>query len=118
VPFFIAQVQLRPEPGAEAIKTEPLVSPRPVSSAPAELTTVDLVFGDDDMHSRVVHGGHFYLTRPEARSEDPLARAVDGIFKPEVVHIGKIPVTCSVLTAIKRKNPLCLLNPLLFQASW
>jgi len=44
--------------------------------------------------------------------------AIDSIFRPEVYHGRKVYVSCSVLTAIKRKNPLCLLNPLFLHVSW
>jgi hypothetical protein len=117
-PFFLPPLQLREEARTETAKPE---EPAPVQpGAPAQLpvTTVDLVFGDNDIHGRALRSGQFYLTRPEARSDDILVRAIDGIFTPEVVYVGKIPISCSIITAIKRKNPLCLINPLFFQASW
>jgi hypothetical protein len=40
------------------------------------------------------------------------------IFEPEVVHIGQFDVACSIITAIKRKNPLCLLNPMVLNIAW
>jgi hypothetical protein len=40
-------------------------------------------------------------------AESPLQRA----FEPAVIHLGHAEMTCSVLTAIKRKNPFCLLSP-------
>ena len=55
---------------------------------------------------------HFCLTRPEPRSK------IEAIFEPEVVSFGKAKLTCSLLTAIKRKNPLCLINPIFLQLSW
>lgn len=42
----------------------------------------------------------------------------DPVFAPEVVKLGKIKVTGGVVAAIKRKNPFCLLHPLVFAASW
>lgn len=42
----------------------------------------------------------------------------DPIFIPEVVKIRNVRVSSSIITAIKRKNPFCLLNPLVFTASW
>jgi hypothetical protein len=61
-----------------------------------------------------------YLTRPAPPSSSFLVRATDAAFTPEPVHIGKTTMfSCSVLTAIKRKNPLCLLDTLPFlQISW
>ena len=34
--------------------------------------------------------------------------------------VGKTTVSCSILTAIKRKNPLCLINvnPYFLKVSW
>ena len=61
-----------------------------------------------------------YLTRPAPPSSSLLVRATDAVFIPETIHIGKTTTfSCSILTAIKRKNPLCLLNTLPFlQISW
>ncbi len=61
-----------------------------------------------------------YLTRPAPPSSNLLVRATDAVFTPETVHLGKTTTfSCSILTAIKRKNPLCLLNTLPFlQLSW
>lgn len=36
----------------------------------------------------------------------------------EVVKVRKVALTGSIITAVKRKNPLYLLNPLVFAASW
>ena len=42
----------------------------------------------------------------------------DPVFAPEVVKLGKVKVTGGIVAAIKRKNPFCLLHPLVFAASW
>jgi hypothetical protein len=42
----------------------------------------------------------------------------DPVFAPEVVKVGKVQMSGSIVTAIKRKNPFCLLHPLAFVASW
>lgn len=63
--------------------------------------------------------GHFYLVQPERPAHNVIVRAVEGIFDPELIRLGKTTtLSCTVVTAIKRKNPLCLLNPLFFQLSW
>jgi hypothetical protein len=59
-----------------------------------------------------------YLSKPDPPSGNLLVRATDAIFQPEVVQVGKRSVSCSIITAIKRKNPLCLLNPIFLNASW
>jgi hypothetical protein len=67
-------------------------------------------------HERLERGG--YLTRPEPLSENRLVRLAESTLRPEVFKIGKTSVSCSIVTAIKRKNPLCLLNPFVFSLSW
>jgi hypothetical protein len=42
----------------------------------------------------------------------------DPIFTMEEVRIRKVHITGSIITAIQRKNPLCLLNPLVFAIDW
>jgi hypothetical protein len=56
--------------------------------------------------------GPLYLTRLEPRS------FIEDIFEPEGVEVGKTRFSCSILTAIRRKNPLCLINPIFLQLSW
>ncbi|MEW6160830.1 MAG: hypothetical protein AB1813_25660 [Verrucomicrobiota bacterium] len=40
------------------------------------------------------------------------------VLEPEIIRFKGISMTGSLVTAIKRKNPLCLLNPLVFAVSW
>ena len=42
----------------------------------------------------------------------------DPVFAPEVVKLGKVEMSGGIVAAIKRKNPFCLLHPLVFVASW
>jgi hypothetical protein len=42
----------------------------------------------------------------------------DPVFAPVVVKVGKVQMSGGIVTAIKRKNPFCLLHPLVFVASW
>jgi len=51
-------------------------------------------------------------------SDNRFVRALDHIFRPEAIRIGNTYFSCSVITAVKRKNPLCLLNPLVVSVSW
>jgi hypothetical protein len=71
---------------------------------------------DRRMYQRLEDGG--YLERPTPNSENRFDRCVTAIFKPEVFQVGKTSVSCSLLTAIKRRNPLCLINPIFFNLSW
>jgi hypothetical protein len=59
-----------------------------------------------------------YLERREPKSDNRFTRAMDAIFAPEVIHIGSTAIAFSPYTAIKRKNPLCLLNPVPIAISW
>jgi hypothetical protein len=59
-----------------------------------------------------------YFDRPAPPSDSAVIRWAEGTFRPEVVHLGKTTLTCSLITAIKRKNPLCLLNPIFLNFSW
>jgi hypothetical protein len=70
-----------------------------------------------DIYRRLSEGG--YLTRPAQPSENKLVRFTNSWFQPEVFHIGRrATFSCSLLTAIKHKNPLCLLNVTFLQLSW
>lgn len=59
-----------------------------------------------------------YLSRPPPKPDGLISRVVSGIFVPTPIRVGKTTVCCSVVTAIKRKNPLCLLNPMVLNVSW
>jgi hypothetical protein len=62
---------------------------------------------------------HYELIKPvPPPSNDLLTRGFNAIFLPEEYHIGKVTVSCSITTAIKHRNPLPLLNPLVFNMSW
>jgi len=110
--FFLPPLKLRAAVELETPAPKPALSVEAPSSAQAETVTLESTLNDGGLPSRVIRSDQFYLTRPE-----PLSFA-DGIFRPEVVHLGKTSVSCSLLTALKRKNPLCLLNPIVFQLSW
>jgi hypothetical protein len=72
---------------------------------------------DSQLYYRQPRG--FGFSAPAYVSEDPLARLADSTFQPEVFHIGKtFNVSCSLSTAIKHKNPLCLLNTWFLNVSW
>jgi hypothetical protein len=77
--------------------------------------------GDDffqrlDLYGRLDRGG--YLERPGRPPDGLFERALDSTFRPEVIHMGKTTFSCTLITAIKRKNPLCLLNPIFLQLTW
>ena len=104
--------------GTNSDKAAPTIS----LSTPAAVETPSVALqsslSDAEFSSRVIRSGEFYLTRAEPPADSGVVRFVEGIFTPEVIHLGKVQVACPIVTAIKRKNPLCLLNPLVFQVSW
>jgi hypothetical protein len=118
--FVLPPIQLW-EPRAAQEQSQTLAFAMPASpqfSGSAQHATLNTFNDDNEFHSRVIRPGQFYLTEPEPKSENRLVRAAEAIWTPEVIKVGKTSVACSVITAIKRKNPLCLLNPIFFQASW
>jgi len=68
------------------------------------------------MYERLDREGYF--TRPELPTENRLERLAMSTFEPEVFHFRKVSVTCSLLTAIKRKNPFCLISPVFLNVAW
>ena len=68
------------------------------------------------LFSRIEKGGYLGQRRPAPVKV--LDKIVDNIFEPEIIHAGKTTVSCSLVTAIRRKNPLCLINPVFFQWCW
>jgi len=119
--FFLPPVQLWQPAAAEqeqtpALSLVPVLEPSPGTGSQA--MSLNNMTTDSDFQSRVIRPGEFYLTRHEQPSENRFVRAAETIWRPEVVHIGKTSVSCPVITAVKRKNLLCLINPIFFQASW
>ena len=123
--FVLPPIQLW-EPRSDQEHSQTLGFALPASpqfSSSAEQVTlnaehVTLNNDDNEFHSRIIRSGQFYLSEPEPKSENNLVRAAEAIWSPEVIKLGKTSVSCPLVTAIKRKNPLCLLNPLFFQLSW
>ena len=91
--------------------TKPAPEEFALSSAPDN----DL-FRKLDVYRRLDEGG--YLTRSDSRSDNLIERSIDYTFRPELLHVGKTSMSCTLITAIKRKNPFCLLNPIFLQWSW
>jgi len=71
---------------------------------------------DSDFYERELRRG---LIAPPVEPRDRLSRGFEAVFKPEEVRIGRrATFSCTIWTAIKRKDPLCLLNPILLHVSW
>ncbi|HEY5909353.1 MAG TPA: hypothetical protein VJA21_01980 [Verrucomicrobiae bacterium] len=107
-----------------------LDSPQPAAppvflshSADTNLTERDISASNGEtpsgLESYNVRSDRFYLIPAAGPVPDnPFERAVDWIGQPEVVHVGKAELSSSVITAVKRKNPLCLLNATVLKMTW
>jgi hypothetical protein len=45
-------------------------------------------------------------------------KVLDPIVAMESVKVGKVHLTGGIVNAIKKKNPICLLNPFVFAVDW
>ena len=129
--FSIPPVRLRtvdterPAPGTGLQPGETGLHSRPLEPGSADVKVqpshaLTSVVQNDDPDFRLPYGGHydFDLIRPARVSADPVTRVLNSVFRPEEFRVGRTMVSCSIVTAIKRKNPLCLLNPLVLSVSW
>jgi hypothetical protein len=118
-PFFrVAPVQLRVEQCPKQAQPEPSILERQVSPPSVETIAVEAVLSTDDLHSEVVRSDRFYLTQVKVSSDGGALGFLEEILKPEVLRLGKVSVSSPLLTAIKRKNPLCLINLTVLQVDW
>ena len=83
-----------------------------VQHADSFMLTTDLRAGEFQQYQR------FAIIPPVREPDDRLTRCFDAVFRPEEYHVGKTLFSCSILTAINRKNPFCLLNPEFLHWSW
>ena len=58
------------------------------------------------------------FAKPGDKSEGSDWDVIGNIFALDDVKIGKAHLSGSVVTAIKRKNPIHLLNPIIFEVAW
>ena len=112
IPFSMPSMRLRDELNAQPARPEQVLSREPTSTTSVGNISLDTVLSDGELHSHVVRSDIFYLTQTKAFPDDGVDRFVATIFKPEVFQIGKASVSSPFATAIKRKNPLCLLSGL------
>lgn len=107
IQFSLPPMHLRGEPGIlRAEETDGKTVSLPSVGTPHSENTLS----DRDFHRGVFRSDRFYLTQPKALPDSGVARFVDMVFTPEVVHVGKVSVSSPVLSVMKRRNPLCLLS--------
>ena len=85
-------------------------------SLAADTTTLAMSRFDQEIYDRLERNGYF--NKPELPSDSRLERFLNSTFEPEVIRLGKVSLSCSAITAIKRKNPLCLLNMIFLRLEW
>lgn len=68
-----------------------------------------------DTYRQLEERGDLFAPQP---SSNRFVRATDAIFKPAPIRIGTTFVSFTPVTAWKKRNPLCLLNPLVINISW
>lgn len=66
--------------------------------------------------SRVVQQGLLDCSVPTYNSD--IQRRLAEAFEPKIVKVGHMRIHSTIIDAIARKNPLCLLNPQFFNASF
>jgi hypothetical protein len=54
----------------------------------------------------------------EPMFDTDIARNIAAAFRPEIIKVGHVQIYSSVVTAIARKNPFCLLSPAFLNISF
>src|SRR5262249_49384685 len=68
------------------------------------------------IYDRLDRSGCFDRIYPN--SDSPDIRWAKDTFNPKIVRLGPFTVSSSLLPAIARKNPLCLITPEVLSISW
>jgi hypothetical protein len=68
-----------------------------------------------DVYRRLEERNDLFPPQP---SQNHFVRATDAIFSPAPIRLGSTYISFTPVTAWKKRNPLCLLNPLVFNISW
>jgi hypothetical protein len=102
-------------PAAENAPEEAGSKPSPSYPSELYLWYGDLSDSEHQAYRRLEREGYFV----RKVASDSLATRIAESFEPEVVRLGKhTTLTCSLITAIKHKNPLCLINPYFLVLTW
>jgi hypothetical protein len=115
-----------PAPGSNPQDGQVNLSSSPTMSRSVDLTAQrsDLValspaHEEGDAERYYLRQPNFGFTRTARVPDNFVARGLDSVFRPEEFRVGRTAtVSCSILTAITRRNPFCLLNPIILNVSW
>ena len=58
------------------------------------------------------------LKAPEPMFNSEVGRKIENAFRPEILHVGHVRIYSPLVTAIARKNPLCLIDPVVLNISF
>ena len=120
--FTLPPMNLRAELSLDAPQPQP-PSPFPnhafPTNAPEREVTATTLETPGALEGYNTRSDRFYLTPAlEPPPETPIGRALDSVARPEVVRMGEADLSCSIITAVKRKNPLCLVNATFLDLTW
>jgi hypothetical protein len=99
------QTNLPAKPMAKPVKTAPPASD--VILPPARISHYEDVYSSDvSSQLSQVHARTFDRLESEGLRQSRSA----GAFSPKIIRVGHVQIYSSVVTAVARKNPLCLLD--------
>ena len=111
-----------PAPGnGQAILTVSVTEMRPadLKTQQTDRFALSAERGSGEAERYYLRQPNFGFIPPARASEDPVVRATEAIFRPEDFRIGRTTTfSCTILTAIKRRDPLCLLNRHFLIITW
>ncbi len=120
--FSLPPMQLRTELTLDS-PPSPAPSPFPLHVLDTNSPSRDVSASTPDtagtLQSYNARSDRVFLVPPLGREpETPLGRAINSIGQPEVVRLGSASLESSVVTAVKRRNPLCLINATFLKMTW
>src|ERR1700737_80651 len=80
--FSLEPLRLRSEAAPEPLKAKVLAPVAQTPATPVKAVSLETGLDDGEFHSRVIRPGEFYLTRAASPPDSPIARFVDGVFRP------------------------------------
>lgn len=120
--FSLPPMRLRTELTLDSPRL-PVPSPFPIhvldTNSPSRDVSASTPDAASALQSYNARSDRFFLVRPLERApETPLERTFNSIGQPEVVRLGNASLESSVVTAVKRRNPLCLINATFLKMTW